>query len=200
MFKTREILRGAQHPIFYQVLRPFTSPAMVTCALNGILTDPSKFNIPVTPGELAEAAFGAYNEGATAVHVHFRDQREGKGHLPTWDPNVAQEISEAIKLRCPGIIINYTTGTLQEDGPMGGGALGPIKGPVSCLKAGLPDMAALNSGSLNYLKSTQDLNWAWPPIVFYNSVEKNYQYAKGNGIPGHYSRMRMLRHRNRAKY
>ncbi len=93
---------------------------VITAALNGILTDPIKFPVPVTPIEMANAAAEAYDSGATVVHIHFRDQRVGKGHLPTWDPNVARDISEAIREKRPKIIINFTTGTVGENGPMGG--------------------------------------------------------------------------------
>jgi len=153
-----------------------SSPAMVTCALNGVLTDPAKFNVPVTPDEMAEAAYGAYNEGASAVHIHFRDQREKKGHLPTWEPDVAARVTDAIKTRCPDIIINYTTGTIGDEGVFGGGDLGPVGGPVSCLEAGRPHMAAMNAGSLNYLRATsKGGKWAWPPMMFGNPVEKIQQ-------------------------
>jgi 3-keto-5-aminohexanoate cleavage enzyme len=50
--------------------------------------------------------------------------------------------------------------------------LGPIGGPISCLESGLPEIAALNSGTLNYLKTTSKGDWAWPPMVFSNPVEK----------------------------
>mmetsp|Transcript_21679 Transcript_21679/g.31547 ORF Transcript_21679/g.31547 Transcript_21679/m.31547 type:complete len:321 (+) Transcript_21679:37-999(+) len=145
---------------------------VVTAALNGILTDPAKFNIPVTPDELAVAASEAYDAGASVVHIHFRDQRPGKGHLPTWDPDVARSISDAIRAARPDIIVNFTTGTVGEVGPMGGGPLGPTGGPISCMEAGLPEIAALNSGTLNYLKTTSKKTWAWPPMAFTNPVEK----------------------------
>jgi 3-keto-5-aminohexanoate cleavage enzyme len=145
---------------------------VVTAALNGILTDPTKFHIPVTPAEMAKAAAEAYDAGASVVHIHFRDQRPGKGHLPSWDPQVAKEISQAIREIRPKILVNFTTGTVGENGPMGGGPLGPTGGPISCLEAGLPEIAALNSGSLNYLKATSQGKWAWPPMVFTNPVEK----------------------------
>lgn len=61
---------------------------VVTAALNGVLTDPKKFNVPVTPSEMATAAAQAYDAGASVVHIHFRDQRPDMGHLPTWDPAV----------------------------------------------------------------------------------------------------------------
>ena len=50
--------------------------AILTCALTGVLTDPAKYNVPVTPKEMADAAEQAWNDGATIVHCHFRNQRE----------------------------------------------------------------------------------------------------------------------------
>lgn len=74
---------------------------------------------------MAQAAKDAYDAGATIVHIHFRDQRADKGHLPTWEPSVAADICSAIRQRCP-VIINMTTGTVGSAGTMGGGPLGPI--------------------------------------------------------------------------
>ena len=160
--------------------RSFASPAhgvskdkvVVSAALNGVFTDPAKFDIPVTPAEMATAAHDAYNAGASIVHIHFRDQRPGKGHLPSWDPAVARDITVAIREKTPELIINHTTGTIGKKGPLGGGELGPIEGPIACLEAGRPEIAALNSGSLNYLKTKRDGSWAWPPMCFENPVEK----------------------------
>jgi uncharacterized protein (DUF849 family) len=33
---------------------------------------------------MAIAAKEAFDEGATIAHIHFRDQRPGMGHLPSW--------------------------------------------------------------------------------------------------------------------
>ena len=55
---------------------------------------------------------------------------------------------------------------------LGGGKLGPTGGPISCLQAGQPEIAALNSGSLNYLRTRKNGDWAWPPMTFENSVPK----------------------------
>ena len=52
------------------------------------------------------------------------------------------------------------------------GKLGPTGGPISCLQAGQPEIAALNSGSLNYLRTRKNGDWAWPPMMFENSVPK----------------------------
>ena len=130
--------------------------------MNGVLTDPKKFNVPVTPQELGQAAWEAHSEGASVVHVHFRDQRQDKGHLPTWEPQVAKAVALEIRRRVPNIIVNFTTGTFgaEHGSPFSGGPLGPTGGPIACLEAGVPEMAALNSGSLNYLKATDKGTWA----------------------------------------
>jgi 3-keto-5-aminohexanoate cleavage enzyme len=156
---------------------------VVTAALNGVFTDPAQFPIPVTPDEMAQAAQEAYDAGATIVHIHFRDQRPGKGHLPTWDPKDALNIATAIRERVPQLMLNFTTGTIGTAGPMGGGELGPTLGPLACIEAGKPEIAALNSGSLNYLKIKRDGDWAWPPMMFENSVEKITDMI--NGMKAH---------------
>ncbi|MBI5117772.1 3-keto-5-aminohexanoate cleavage protein [Candidatus Poribacteria bacterium] len=136
--------------------------AILTCALTGVLTNPNMGNIPVTPEEMADAAEQAWNQGATIVHCHFRDQRPGMGAYPTWDVGVVKSIIDAIKARVPEIIINQSTGVVGPD----------ISGPVACLQAVKPEMAACNAGSLNYLKLKEDGTWAWPPMAFDNPVEK----------------------------
>lgn len=152
--------------------RPVRPKAVVTACLNGVFTDPKQFNIPVTPDEMAQAAKDAYDAGASVVHIHFRDQRPGYGHLPSWDPKVAADVVEAIRSRCP-VLINQTTGTMGNDkSPMAGGPLGPTGGPIACMDACKPEIAALNSGSLNYLRTKQSGEWAWKPLLFDNPVEK----------------------------
>ena len=136
--------------------------AIITCALNGVLTNPKQHPVPVTPEEMAASARDAYNAGASIVHIHFRRQEAGLGHFPSWDPDVAGAASDAIREACPGIIINQTTGVMDDD----------VSGPVACLNRLKPEIAACNAGSLNYLKLKKDGNWAWPPMVFLNSVEK----------------------------
>jgi len=126
------------------------------------LTDPAKFNVPVTPQQMADAAEQSYNAGAAVLHCHFRDQRPGMGAFPTWDLKSVGEILAAIKERVPDIIICMSTGVLGDD----------ITGPVGCLEAFKPELAACNAGSLNYLKIRKDGSWAWPPALFDNTVAK----------------------------
>ena len=138
------------------------SKVVVTCALTGLLTDPARFNVPVTPQEMADAAEQSYNAGASVLHCHFRDQGQGMGAFPTWDLKTVGDILSAIKERVPDIIICMSTGVLGDD----------ISGPVGCLETFKPELAACNAGSLNYLKIRKDGNWAWPPALFDNPVEK----------------------------
>lgn len=136
--------------------------AVITCALNGVLTDPRQHHVPVTPEEMAREAKAAYGAGASVMHIHLRQQAPGKGHLPSWDVTVSREIQQAIREACPGVIINHTTGTPGPD----------YAGPLACVRETRPEMAACNAGSLNYLKVKVDNTWAWPPMMFDNAVEK----------------------------
>lgn len=136
--------------------------AIITCALTGVLTDPRSHPVPVTPAELAASAREAWEAGAVCMHVHFRQQGAGRGHLPSWDPALAVEVAAAIREACPGVILNFTTGVVGRD----------QSGPIACLRAGGPEIAACNAGSLNYLKTRADGGWAWPPMLFDNPVEK----------------------------
>lgn len=136
--------------------------AIVTCALTGVLTNPKQHPVPVTPEELAAAARQARDAGASVVHVHFRRQEPGLGHLPSWDPAVAKAVADAIRAECPDLIFNMSTGVMGDD----------ISGPVACMQAIRPEIAACNAGSLNYLKAKSDGTWAWPPLLFDNPVPK----------------------------
>jgi 3-keto-5-aminohexanoate cleavage enzyme len=142
--------------------------AVVTCALTGVLTNPKQHPVPVTAAEMAASAKQAFDAGASVMHVHYRNPTPGLGHLPSWDPNVAAEVTEAIRGACPGVIINMTTGTVGPD----------ISGPLGCLERVKPEMAACNAGSLNYLKVKADGSWAWPPMVFDNAVDKVDKFLK----------------------
>ena len=136
--------------------------AVITCAVTGVLTDPARHPVPVTVEEMARACGGARDAGASVVHLHFRQQDPGRGHLPTWEPETCARITRAIRDECPGILVNMSTGVVGPD----------VSGPVGALPAVRPEIAALNAGSLNYLKTRRDGRWAWPPISFDNPVDK----------------------------
>ncbi|MBE2248476.1 MAG: 3-keto-5-aminohexanoate cleavage protein [Myxococcus sp.] len=149
--------------------------AVLTCALTGVLTDPAQHGVPVTPEQMALEARRARDAGASIVHVHVRNQAPGLGRLPSWDPEDARRVCDAIRAECPELLINLSTGVVGPD----------ISGPAACLEAVKPELAALNAGSLNYLKLRSNDEWAWPPMLFDNPVEKIEAFAKvmqANGI------------------
>jgi len=139
-----------------------TDKVAITCALTGVLTDPRQHPVPVTVEQIAAAAKQAFDAGASIMHVHFRRQEPGQGHLPTWDPEVAGPMIDAIRAACPGVIINMSTGVIGPD----------ISAPANCMRRVMPEIAACNAGSLNYLKARSNGSWAWPPMLFDNPVEK----------------------------
>ncbi|WP_199252741.1 BKACE family enzyme [Chachezhania sediminis] len=138
------------------------SKAIITCALNGVLTNPKQHNVPVTPAEMAQEARRAYDEGASVMHIHLRRQGPDQGHLASWDIDLSHAVQAAIREACPEVVINHTTGTV-----------GPIyQAALDVVAATKPEMAACNAGSLNYLKLRSNGDWAWPPMMFDNPVEK----------------------------
>ena len=82
--------------------------------------------------------------------------------MPSWNPDVAEAITDAVRAACPDVIINMSTGVMGKD----------VSEPVACLKRTKPEIAACNAGTLNYLKTRRDGNWAWPPMIFLNGVPK----------------------------
>ena len=151
-----------------------TDKAALTCAITGVLTNPKTHPVPVTVQEMAQSAKDAFNAGASIMHVHFRNQQPGLGHMPTWEAEVASEIIAAIREACPGVIINMSTGVVGND----------ISGPEACMRAIKPEIAACNAGSLNYLKVRSNGNWAWPPMLFDNPVAKIEKFLKVMGETG----------------
>src|SRR3954453_5204288 len=111
---------------------------VVTCALSGVLANRKQCpGIPYTPVEIAEEARRAYEAGAAAVHIHARND-DGS---PTFAPAVFASIKEEIRKRCP-IILNFSTGTILDD----------VSAPCAYIRERLPEIAALNMGTMNYSK------------------------------------------------
>jgi 3-keto-5-aminohexanoate cleavage enzyme len=135
---------------------------VITCALNGVLTDPRLHHVPVTPEEMAAEARRAYDQGASVMHIHLRCQEPGRGHVPTWDAQLSAEMQHAIREACPGVVINHTTGVIGSE----------IDEVLECIRQTRPEIAACNAGSLNYLKTRADGAWAWEPLMFDNPVHK----------------------------
>lgn len=125
---------------------------IITAALTGAeVTRKEQPNLPLTPDEIAHAAYEAYLAGASMVHVHARDS-EGN---PTQDYEVYKEIKEKIEAKCP-IIFQPSTGGAVWHSPEE--RLQPVD-----LK---PEMATLSCGTCNF-----------GPDVFMNSEEYMEKFA-----------------------
>jgi uncharacterized protein (DUF849 family) len=152
---------------------------IITAAVTGAIHVPSLSPyLPFTPDEIAEDAVKAHAAGAAVVHVHARDPKTGK---PSSDFNLYREIVGKISARCDVVICVTTGGGL-------GMAMEERVRPISALK---PELASLNSGSINfaiypltakikqprfdweipYLESTEDL-------IFSNTFRTLKYYAK----------------------
>lgn len=142
--------------------------AILTCAVTGVLTDPNHFPVPVTVEDMAASCKEAYDAGASIMHVHFRRQEPNMGRFPSWDPDIAEAITAAIRARCPDVIINMSTGVMDDD----------VSGPLACMDRIKPEISACNAGTLNYLKTRSNGQWAWPPMVFNNNVAKIHKMLK----------------------
>lgn len=58
--------------------------------------------LPMTPDEIAQSTIEAYQEGASAVHLHMRDD-DG---VPTNDVRIFRRVIDTVKDKCPDIIID----------------------------------------------------------------------------------------------
>lgn len=111
---------------------------IVTCAVTGAIHTPSMSPyLPVSPDDIAKAAIGAAEAGASILHLHARDPETGK---PTQDPAVFEQFLPRIK-QSTDAVINITTGgsphmTVQER-----------MLPATRFK---PEVASLNMGSMNF--------------------------------------------------
>jgi uncharacterized protein (DUF849 family) len=115
-------------------------PVVITCAISGAIANRDQCPaIPYTPEEYAAEARRIVDEGGVHVHIHART---GEG-TPSYEVEDFVAIRDAIRGEVGGAaIINFSTGTVGV----------PVEKRIAYLEAGLPEVAALNMGSMNYAK------------------------------------------------
>ncbi len=110
---------------------------IITCAISGAeVTKEHNPSVPYTVKEMVEAAYQAYLAGASVIHLHARYD-DG---TPTQDKDRYQEIYNAIKKKCPELIVQVSTG----------GAVGMSREERSDVLNIHPEMATLDCGTLNF--------------------------------------------------
>lgn len=80
---------------------------MITVAVTGSMPTREQHPLlPITPAEIADAAYESFNEGAAIVHVHVRDPKTGKRSMAL---ELYAQVVERLRAKCP-MIINLSTG------------------------------------------------------------------------------------------
>ena len=116
----------------------------ISAALSGVVMRDQNPSVPYTPEEFAEESYHSMTEGAAVVHIHPREPETGE---QTVNLAKTKAIVEAIRDRCPGLIINLTTGAAP-------GFSGEKRiAPISAIQ---PEMASLDVNSMNIARG---VNW-----------------------------------------
>lgn len=110
---------------------------IITCAITGSLHTPSMSPyLPITPDELVAESVAAAEAGASIIHLHARDPKDGR---PTADPEVFMQFLPRIKQQT-GAVLNITTG---------GGPGMTLDQRLAAAERASPEMTSLNMGSIN---------------------------------------------------
>ncbi len=115
-------------------------PVVITCAISGTIANREQCPaIPYTPEEYGAEARRIVDEGGVHIHIHARSP-DG---APSFEVEDFVAIRDAIRAQVgDAVIINFSTGTVGV----------PVAKRIAYLEAGLPEVAALNMGSMNYAK------------------------------------------------
>lgn len=155
---------------------PESQKVIISCAITGGMTVPGQSAaIPITPEQIVESALEANRAGASILHLHVRDPKNGR---PVADPELFLEVVSSIREQCDAIVQPTT----------GGGVGMSIDERARVLSVCRPEMATFNLGSFNfgifqvkhregmadwetaYLESTRD-------YVFKNTFADMYRMA-----------------------
>jgi uncharacterized protein (DUF849 family) len=155
---------------------PESQKVIISCAITGGMTVPGQSAaIPITPEQIVESALEANRAGASILHLHVRDPKNGR---PVADPELFLEVVSSIREQCDAIVQPTT----------GGGVGMSIDERARVLTVCRPEMATFNLGSFNfgifqvkhregmadwetaYLESTRD-------YVFKNTFADMYRMA-----------------------
>lgn len=139
---------------------------IITAALAGAATMKSQNQaVPYTVEEFVEEAYRCYNAGCSIVHIHARDPETG---LPTSSLETLGEIIKGIKDKCP-IVINLST------------AIGIGVSPeerIGVVKEYKPEMASLNTNSMNFALGDWKQHIILGETVFTNTFQMLTDFAK----------------------
>lgn len=117
---------------------------IISAALTGNWgTKETNPNIPMTPEEIADAAYACWQAGAAAVHLHMRDEQM----RPTMDVERFRKCVDMIRERCD-VIINITSSGDHTGEHIGSDNIRCL--PFELLK---PEMGSYDCGTMNWMNS-----------------------------------------------
>ena len=141
---------------------------VITCAITGSIHTPTMSDaLPITPDQIATQSIDAAKAGATILHLHARDPKDGR---PSPDPKVFQQFLPRIKQSCDAII-NITTG---------GSVTMTLEDRLAAAETFSPEMCSLNMGSMNfalYPMAKRYKNWKydWEEAYLLNSDQNIFR-------------------------
>lgn len=140
---------------------------IITAALaGGATTKNNNPNTPYTPEEFAEESYRCLQEGVSIVHIHAKDPTTG---MATPDIDLTSQVVAAIRDRCPDLIINLSTGI----------AMGlPAEQRIAPVVAITPDMASLNTNSMNFALADFKTGKVWIEFVYENTFKMLEDFAR----------------------
>ncbi len=111
---------------------------IITCAVTGSIHTPTMSpHLPITPADIARQSIDAAEAGASILHLHARDPRDGR---PTPDPDIFMEFLPMIAAQTDAVI-NITTG---------GGHGMTLEERLAAAIVAQPELCSLNMGSMNF--------------------------------------------------
>ena len=118
--------------------KPGKRKVIITCAVTGSVHTPTMTPyLPITPDEIAKESIAAAEAGASVIHLHARDPKDGR---PTPNPEIFMQFLPRIKQNCDAVI-NITTG-----GSLGMSMDDRLAAPLRAK----PELCSLNMGSMNF--------------------------------------------------
>ncbi len=150
-----------------QVSEALKEKVVISAALTGAATMKHQNEaVPYTPEEFAEESYKCWKAGASIVHIHVRDPETG---MSTEDLNLIRPTVEAIRDRCPDLLINMST------------AIRPMltaEQRIAPIREMKPDMASLNTNSMNFALADHATGDIMFEIVFENTFQMLIDFAK----------------------
>ena len=139
---------------------------IITAALSGAATMKNQNQaVPYTPQEFAEESYKCYKAGAAMIHVHAREDNG----MPTHDHKRIKDTHDAIKEKCPELIVNLSS------------AVGMGKTPeqrISQILYVKPEMASLNTNTMNFSIVDRKTGKVFIDFIFENTFTMLQDFGK----------------------